>query len=307
MGNYSRTPDTELAAALNQGYVRVRFQQAKPVLDRELNLAADLASSQLLAANYVGNGIGAGANGFAISNFNPAASEFAIAAGSALVNGIPVALTADTTYQTQPVKANVAPIPAGVTNVYLHVSTREVTSADDPNLANPADVTFETALREKAVWEVKVSAAAINQPDHLLLATLNTAGPAVTDLRRQNLNVAALRDDVTATGNRLNASLDAAGALKPAAAGLSQLRIQTVSINGALPPGGSTVLDLFTGNETLPLLVNVFPTTAGALSWSQSARRLLINGVLTVVRSVQIHNDSGAGISFRCEALTFLP
>jgi len=37
--------------------VAVRFQQGRPALDRELNLAADLASPQRLAARYLGNGL----------------------------------------------------------------------------------------------------------------------------------------------------------------------------------------------------------------------------------------------------------
>ena len=48
MGNYSQDPNTTLQASLTSGYCRVRFQQGKPVLDRELNLLGDLANPQRL-------------------------------------------------------------------------------------------------------------------------------------------------------------------------------------------------------------------------------------------------------------------
>ena len=44
MGNSSQDPDVVLSDSLARGYFRVRFQQGKPVLDRELTLAADLAN-----------------------------------------------------------------------------------------------------------------------------------------------------------------------------------------------------------------------------------------------------------------------
>ena len=307
MGNYSRDPKTELNTAQGLGYVRVRFQQGKPMLDREMNLAADLAGAQLLFSGYVGNGIAAGTNGFAISNLNVATNDFTIAAGRALVGGLEAVLAADTAYRTQPVTASVAPIPAGASNVYLHVSTREVNSAEDPALANPADVTFETSVRDKVVWEVLVSVSPIARADHLLLAVINTVGPVVTEQRRISLNTAALRDDLTGLGQRVNASVDAAGALRAGTSGLGQLRTQSIGIDGALNGSSSVVLDLFIGNEKAPLLVNVFPTkNPGAVSWSQSARQAVVNGQSTVIRSVQVHNDIILPITFRCEALLLL-
>ena len=76
MGNFSRSPQLELSSALDRDYCRVRFQQGKPALDRELNLAADLASPQRLAAQYVGNGIAGSGNDFRITNLNVGANDF---------------------------------------------------------------------------------------------------------------------------------------------------------------------------------------------------------------------------------------
>src|ERR1039457_7107858 len=187
MGNYSQDPNTALQNAIAKGYTRVRFQQGKPVLDRELNLAADLANPQRIAQNYIGNGTPAGDTGFAISTLNIPGNDFAISAGRALVNGLEIVLANNTTYRTQPNQTHVANLPAGVSNVYLHALPTEITSVQDPDLANPNDVHSETAIRERMDWEVVVSAAAINAPDSYLLASINTVGAVVQDRRRVGL------------------------------------------------------------------------------------------------------------------------
>jgi hypothetical protein len=107
-----------------------------------------------------------------------------------------VALANDVTYRTQPHREHVVvPVP-GAGLVYLRVFTSEVSSADDQALANPGDVKFETALRDRIDWEVLVSAAPIVAPDHCLLATI--AGAAMQDRRRTGLTLAATRDELTA-------------------------------------------------------------------------------------------------------------
>ncbi len=58
-----------LKDASDSGYSRLLFQQGKPVLDRELNLLADLAGCQRLAP-YLGDGVPAGSDGFAVSNLH---------------------------------------------------------------------------------------------------------------------------------------------------------------------------------------------------------------------------------------------
>jgi hypothetical protein len=197
--SFSRDPSAVLQDALAKGYSRVRFQQGKPVLDRELNLLGDLASPTRLADQYLGNGVPAGSNGFRVSGLNVATSDFVIEPGRCLVGGHEVTLAANTTYRTQPNTGNVAAFPAGSSNVYLRSFTRPMTQAEDPTLGNtgPGDVGQETAVREKADWEVLVSAAAINARDHFLLAVINTAANTVADRRRLDLTVAGVRDEVS--------------------------------------------------------------------------------------------------------------
>ena len=230
MGDFSRDPKIVLQEAITHGYSRVRFQQGKPLLDRELNLLADLASPQRFAQGNFGNGIRGEGNDFLITNLNVPANDFTITAGTCLVDGEEVVLVANTTYRNQPQTGNVAALPAGASNVYLKVSRLETSGVSDAGLLNALDVGSETSLREQVEWEVLVTTQTINTSDHLLLASINTAGPTVTDKRRKGLNVSAIRDELTnARGSaaqlsaRLDASLDAAGALQPNAVGTTQI------------------------------------------------------------------------------------
>jgi hypothetical protein len=234
MGNFSRDPRVELQNALDRDYVAVRFQQGKPALDRELNLAADLASPRRVAAQYIGNGV---ADGFEIRGLNVAANDFTITAGRALVNGLEAVLRADTTYRTQPVRTSVGSLPAGASNVYLRVATREAGAADDPLLANAADVGFETAVRDRVVWEVIVSQPAISAPDHLLLATLATAPSQILDRRLAGMTLAGVGGEVrgargtrASLDDRLDQSLQANGALRPNSVGRTQIADAAVTI-----------------------------------------------------------------------------
>ncbi|HEV2708092.1 MAG TPA: hypothetical protein VGV59_19405 [Pyrinomonadaceae bacterium] len=204
MGNYSKNPQTALQQALDKGYTRVRFQQGKPILDRELNLLGDLSGTQTLARHHIGNGVPYGSDGFRVTGFNFAASDFVIKGGRCLVNGLEVVLASDTTYKTQPNQSHVAPLP--ITNasgafVYLRVSTSEVTDAQDTDLGNSGDIGFETALREKVDWEVVVSVPAINQPDHFLLADfVNMQGNQTSNDRRlTGVTLARIREELNTT------------------------------------------------------------------------------------------------------------
>ncbi len=221
MANFSQKPDEALAIAAKKGYNRVLFQQGKPVLDRELNLLGDLANPRRIAEQYIGNGVPAGSDAFAISGLNVAASNFTISGGRCLVRGSEV-LAGNTTYRTQAHQDKVINFPPGVLNVYLRVFPTEITEVEDPDLKNGGDVGFATAIREKVDWEVLISVPAINQPDHFLLATIDTAANTVTDRRRRDLSVSALRDELnTASGtgpklsNRLDTSLAPNGSIKP--------------------------------------------------------------------------------------------
>ena len=235
MGDFSRDPKTVLQEALTHGYSRVRFQQGRPLLDRELNLLGDLASPQRFAQSSFGNGIRGDGNDFLITNLNVPGNDFTITAGTCLVDGEEVVLAANTTYRNQPRTGNVANLPAGASNVYLKISRSETSGASDAALLNPLDVGSETSLREQVEWEVLVTTQTINTSDHLLLASINTVGPTVTDKRRRGLNVSAIRDELTsARGSavqlsaRLDTSLDPAGALQANVVGNSQIADNTI-------------------------------------------------------------------------------
>ena len=236
MHSFSKDPVKAFDEATQKGYSRVRFQQGKPVLDRELNLLGDLANPQRMAQQYIGNGVPAGNDGFAITNLNVAGSDFTIGAGRCLINGTEVVLPANTTYKTQPHTDKVAAFPAGILNAYLRVFATEITDVEDADLQNAGDVGFVTAIREKADWEVLISVPAINQPDHYLLAIINPAANTITDRRRKELTTASIRDEVTGArgttaklGDRLDAAHDPTGALKPNAVAEPALATDSVS------------------------------------------------------------------------------
>lgn len=252
--SFSEDPKKALQDALANGYSRVRFQQGKPVLDRELNLLGDLAHPARIAEPYIGSGVPAGSDGFAITNLDLASGNFAIGAGRCLVGGNEVVLAGNTTYKTQPHKENVAAFPGGNFGVYLRVFESEITELEDANLQNTGDVGFVTAIREKTDWEVMVSVAPLNS-DHYLLANINPAINKITDMRRLGLTVETLRDDINndhaavqAIGTRLDASLTANGDLKPNVVGATQLSNASV-ISQKLAP--NAVLEANIANSAI--------------------------------------------------------
>jgi hypothetical protein len=235
MGDFSRDPEAALQEAIANGYTRIRFQQGKPVLDRELNLLADLASPHRFAQTNFGSGIRGEGNDFLISNLNVPGNDFRIGAGACLVDGYEVVLPANTTYRTQPRAENVAALAAGLSNVYLRVFRTETTGARDAALLNAVDVGVETSLREKVEWEVLVTTQTINTSDHFLLASINTVGPTLTDRRRRGLSVGVIRDELTSARGtatqlsaRLDASLTATGALRPNVVSNTQIVDNTI-------------------------------------------------------------------------------
>jgi hypothetical protein len=236
MGNFSRDPEAVLQEAITSGYSRIRFQQGKPLLDRELNLLADLASAERFARNNFGNGVRGEGSDFLISNLDVPGNDFRIRAGSCLVDGFEVVLPANTTYRTQPRTQNVVAFPAGPSNVYLRVIRSEITGANDAALLNALDVGSETSTREKVEWEVLVTTQLIDTRDHFLLASLDTVGQTITDRRRRGLNVDSIRDEVTsARGSttqlsaRLDVSLTAAGTLRQNVVANTQIADNTLA------------------------------------------------------------------------------
>ena len=68
MGNFSKPPLDVLLANLGKGYVGLHIEQGVPVLDRDLNLLNDLISATVRAivSRYIGDGVAADGDGFAI-------------------------------------------------------------------------------------------------------------------------------------------------------------------------------------------------------------------------------------------------
>jgi hypothetical protein len=180
VGNYSKNPQATLDDAVQKGYTSVRFQQGKPILDRELNLAADLAAPQRLFQKYLGNGTPEGSDGFRIDNVDLDAGDFTIKAGRFLVNGYEAALDEDTTYKNQPHDEHVAPLSqTDASFIFLRVFTVEVNDAEDADLHNSGDIGFETTLRERVEWEVLVTTDPnLGGPDLCLLATVTIPPPS---------------------------------------------------------------------------------------------------------------------------------
>jgi hypothetical protein len=180
VGNYSKNPQTALQDAIQKGYTRVRFQQGKPILDRELNLAADLADPRRLFQQFIGDGVledQSVVDGFRVDNVDALRDDFTITAGRCLVNGNEVVLNFDTTYKTQPHREHVAPLPKGTSSIiYLHVFNVEVNETQDADLHNAGDIGFETALRERTDWEVVIMGLGLFGPDYFPLAALTITG-----------------------------------------------------------------------------------------------------------------------------------
>ncbi|MCP4655035.1 MAG: hypothetical protein GY856_06405 [bacterium] len=213
MGNFSKPPLETLARNLEQGYVGLHLEQGVPVLDRDLNLLNDLiaATVRRVISRYIGDGLAAGSDGFAIQSI-AADNDFRIragvgGAGTCLVGGIEVTIETAIRYSDQ------AGVPALSTpdatqpdpredTIYLDVWLTEVDDGEDAELLNPDDVGIRTSVRLKPAWRVRV-AEGIPIPDpepghtHTPLARLirprgeSTIGAnLLVDLRQTRLNLA---------------------------------------------------------------------------------------------------------------------
>jgi hypothetical protein len=208
VGNYSNDPQATLEDAVQKGYTNVRFQQGKPILDRELNLASDLAAPQRLFQKYLGNGTPEGSDGFRIDNVDLDAGDFNIKAGRFLVNGYETVLDADTTYQNQPHNEHVAPLSqTDASLIFLRVFTVEVNDTEDADLHNSGDIGFETTLRVRVEWEVLVTTDPnLEGPDLCLLATVAVLPTPGSDLATSSTSAgpaqvppAAVPDSISVT------------------------------------------------------------------------------------------------------------
>ncbi|MGE5697827.1 MAG: IPT/TIG domain-containing protein [Candidatus Sericytochromatia bacterium] len=220
MGDFSRPPSKMLADSQQQGYLGLYIEQGVPVLDRDLNLLYDLLAARISStfARHIGDGVPAGADGFAVKALDAPENKqnFAIAAGqdgkpgTCLVAGMEVTIRAATTYTGQTPTPDALSTPAAPQpnprpdTVYLDVSVTEIDSAVDHELANPDDVGMQTSVRLKLDWTVRVAeGAGMPQPQtgHSFYPLAELRRPhgtdtidssMITDLRQQRLTVSDL-------------------------------------------------------------------------------------------------------------------
>lgn len=214
MGNFSRSPSEVLAESLAKDYVALHIEQGVPVLDRDLNLLADLLTERFrrIVERHIGDGLAAPSEdpGFRVQPTSPLSNDFVLSAGPGvgrcLVGGMEVTLSASRRYSEQPdVPALTVPSTPRSDAVYLDVTVTEVESDTDAALSNPEDVGMQTSVRRKVVWTVRVAEGAAAPPPpapghfHHVLARLDRpAGLAeinlgmITDLRQTGLTLSLL-------------------------------------------------------------------------------------------------------------------
>lgn len=230
--NHSRPPAEALLDALEKGYLGLHVEQGVPVLDRDLNLLGDLLRAGLrgLAARYIGDGVAAGSQAFAIAaveeededDDGDPGNDFRILAGAeppgrCLVGGIEASITESLRYREQGDAGGRPPELSPPTDddpdprvdlAYLDVWLAEEIGAHDPALANPDDVGLRTSTRTQVRWRVRVAEGGQPpEPDprhvHLPLARLRRPRDEprirpdhITDLRRTHLNLAEVEGRV---------------------------------------------------------------------------------------------------------------
>ena len=174
MSDFSRSPLELLQASLQKGYVGLHIEQGVPILDRDLNLQHDLlaATARRLFTRYVGDGLAAAADGFAVTALPSGqnSQDFRIAAaddapGSFLVGGIEVTIPTAVNYSDQAgvavLTTPAAPQPdPRVDTVYLDVFLVDVDGATDSELTNALDVGMQTSIRLRPAWVVRVAEGA---------------------------------------------------------------------------------------------------------------------------------------------------
>ncbi len=152
-GNFSNSKQDTFEA--NKGHVGVRLQQGVPLLDRDWNESEDIRryAEVMLRKHYIGSGV-PDETGFKIDASDPPGSDFRIAGGRCLVDGVEVV--------NEPYDASGNPVgfilytqqqgvaPLGVPaadrtdTVYLDVWIEEVTSIQNEALKNANDVRMQT-------------------------------------------------------------------------------------------------------------------------------------------------------------------
>jgi hypothetical protein len=311
-GNFSQAPSDVLAAAIGKNYVAVQVEQGVPVLDRDLNLATDLVAARMqdVVRRHIGNGI-AGTADFAITA-NGNANDFAIAAGTCLVNGVEVTLAANTTYLTQtvPATATPAPLPALTTpaaarldTVYLDVWLDEIDDrpapAGDPGLGNPSDIGMRTSTRRAMSFCVRVlegaaSSGAVPGPPaghtfYALAALSRQAGVSVltsaqiTDLRQKSLSLSALEARVRALEGLLAPQITSFSPEHVVAGQVAPVTIlgRNFLIGNTVVMVGATQGTIVTANTTGNSLVFNVPITTAPGIWPVVVQNAVGSAVAT--------------------------
>jgi len=212
MGNFSTDPFRTLQRNRERGYVGLHIEQGVPLLDRDLNLLADLVSSTVreILAHHLGSGIAERSDAFAVEAL-PAANDLRIGAppdgGACLVGGIQVTIEASLRYSAQDgVDRLTTPVDADREDlVYLDVWVEEVDASADAALANAADVAMQTSVRLRPAWRVRVMEGVRSAPApaaghaHCPLARLERRRgdsaiqeEMIVDLRRTGLHLGDL-------------------------------------------------------------------------------------------------------------------
>jgi hypothetical protein len=230
MGNFSKDPFDELRRSREQGYVGLHVEQGVPLLDRDLNLLADLVSSTVreILARHLGSGVAERDDTFAIEAV-PAENDLRIAAptggGACLVGGIQVTIDEPLTYAEQSDAPSLTtPERDRRDVVYLDVWIEEVDASADAALANDADIAMQTSVRLRPAWRVRVAEDAREAPApeaghaHCPLALLDRPraesvirDEMIVDLRRTGLHLADLARRVDRIEEMLFAALRDAG------------------------------------------------------------------------------------------------
>ena len=216
MANFSRDPLDVLQENQQKGYVGLYLEQGVPFLDRDFNLLQDLitATVRSLIQRYIGDGVAAAQPGFQVTAI-PANNDFQIGAGTALVAGLEVSLSAPLNYRDQTGVPNLRTPSASQPNprediVYLEVWLEEVDGAADADLLNSNDVGMQTSVRQRPTWQVLVAENGLPPAPapgrvHLHLARLTRPrsqaqidDAVITDLRQplDNLGGLAARLDL---------------------------------------------------------------------------------------------------------------
>ena len=217
--DYSTPPAEALGQALERGYVGVRIEQGAPVLDRDLTLLGELALAtfRAVAARYIGDGVAAGSDAFAIG---PAEddNDVEILAGPRppgvfLAGGLEASISEPLRYRDQEgvpeltSPASPQPDPREDT-VYLDVWLAEEEGAGDGTLLNPDDFGMRTSTRTAPAWRVRVAEGGEPpEPEpghrHHPLAQLQRprgesriTADQIRDLRRTRLNLVDVEERV---------------------------------------------------------------------------------------------------------------